>query len=168
MMKSADLEKISDFTAACMKKSGLEIMTVLDQIPKGKLMEKSFVHKLGYFSRYENIKGGILEFDPDRYESGKGKIYFSDGKPFVSVKLSLWHPSGNADEVTQQWLEEQAETVNSFESDITSQNGYSVINIHPWTVDADDLAFFVSKLNDNIQIVSANELIALISKNVVQ
>ena len=163
-MSADKLEAYSDFTAATMLTSGLTTMTLLDEplsLP-GFLWE----NKLSYFARYDNINGGILQIDPTRYAGGEGKVYFADDKPFVSVRHSLWYPSGNADEVTNEWLKEQAEIVNSYTADLNSISGYSVINVHPWTVGTDDLAYFVSQLDDGVEVISADELIAAVTANV--
>lgn len=163
-MSAEKLEAYSEFTAATMLASGLTTMTLLDEplsLP-GFLWE----NKLSYFARYDNINGGILQIDPTRYAGGEGKVFFVDDKPFVSVRLSLWYPSGNADEVTNEWLKEQAEIVNNYSADINSISGYSVINVHPWTVGPDDLAYFVSQLDDGVEVISADELIAAVTANV--
>lgn len=164
-MSDEALEEFTDKTAKAMAESGLDIITILDKAPKTAVQDKAFEKTLGYYSRYDNIKGGVLELDPDRYQSGKGRIWFSDGKPFVSVRLSLWNNDG-PEAVTKEWLEEQAAAVNSYKADIHSADGYSVINIHPWSMDADDIAYFVSCLDENVEIVSADELIARITENV--
>ncbi len=164
-MNSKELEAFSDYTASVMLESGLGIITLLDEIENDNF-DRSMQKRLGYFSRYDNIKGGILQLDPDRYADGGGRVYFSDDKPFVSVGFSLWHPSGNADEVTNEWLAEQAAIINAKPADIKTINGYTVINVHPWTVGPDDLAYFVSQLDDRVEIVSADKLLAAIEQNI--
>ena len=82
------------------------------------------------------------------------------------MRHSLWYPTGNADEVTNEWLKEQAEIVNSYTADLNSISGYSVINVHPWTVGPDDLAYFISQLDDGVEVISADELIAAVTANV--
>ncbi len=164
-MNSKELEAFSDYTASVMLESGLGIMTLLDEIENDNF-DRSMQKRLGYFSRYDNIKGGILQLDPDSYAGGGGRVYFSDNKPFVSVGFSLWHPSGNADEVTNEWLAEQAAIINAKPADIKTINGYTVINVHPWTVGPDDLAYFVSQLDDRVEIVSADKLLAAIEQNI--
>lgn len=164
-MKNSDLKTFSDQTASAMLKTGITTVTVLDEI-KTKSDINKIASKLRYFARYDNIHGGILQLEPDRYSEGKGEVLFVNEKPFVSVKLSLWHPSGNADEVTKEWLKEQADTVNSYSADINSINGYSVINVHPWTVGPDDLAYFTSCLDEDVVVISGDEMIQAITENV--
>ncbi len=164
-MNSKELEAFSDYTASVMFESGLGIMTFLDEI-KYDSFDISMQKRLGYFSRYDHIKGGILQLDPDCYAGGCGRVYFSDDKPFVSVGFSLWHPSGNAGEVTNEWLAEQAAVINSKPADIKTINGYTVINVHPWTVGPDDLAYFVGQLDEGVEVVPVDELLAAIEQNI--
>lgn len=165
-MYGEGLAACADTTAAAMLKNGMTTLTILDGVPESSMTEKAFVNKLGYYARYSNIHGGILQLDPDRYSAGGGKVWFVNDKPFVSVRLSLWHPSGDETQVTNEWLKEQADTVNSYSADINSINGYSVINVHPWTVGPDDLAYFVSQLDDGVEVISADELIAVLSSKI--
>ena len=164
-MNSKELEAFSAHTAALMQKSGLNIMTILDDAEKESFY-RDIEKRLSYFSRYDNIDGGILQLDPNNYAGGGGRVFFVDDKPFVTVGFSLWYPSGNADEVTEDWLKEQADIVNAKEANINSINGYTVINVHPWTVGPDDLLYFVNQLDDNIEVVGIEELLAAISENI--
>lgn len=164
-MSSEELEAFSDYTASVMLESGLGIMTLLDEI-KGVNFDADMQKRLAYFSRYDNISGGILQLDPDRYSGGDGRVHFSNDKPFVSVGFSLWHPSGDANEVNNEWLAEQAKIINAKPADISTINGYTVINVHPWTVGPDDLAYFVSQLDDGVEVVGIDELLAAVEQNI--
>ncbi len=169
MMSSGEVKAYSDFTAAAMLESGISTMTLLDEI-NTEIDFASYANKLSYFARYDNINGGILQVDPDPYTNGygggRGRVFFVNDKPFVTVGYSLWHPSGDAAQVTQEWIKEQADVINSYPADITTINGYTVINVHPWTVGPDDLAYFVSQLDDGIEVISADELIAAVTENI--
>lgn len=164
-MNSEELEAFSDYSASLMLESGLNIITFLDE-SKGLNFDNSFEKRLSYFSRYDNIEGGIIQLDPDRYSSGKGKVFFSNDKPFVTVGFSLWYPSGNPDDVTKEWLKEQADIINAKKADLSSINGYTVINIHPWTIGTDDLQYFISQLDDNIEIIGIDELLSAVKQNI--
>ena len=72
--------------------SGLVVQPLHQIRAKGCL--ESTHRRLDILAAYEQIRGGIWELDPDRYSSGRGRVLFSsNGKPFVSVRFSLWHPS---------------------------------------------------------------------------
>ena len=169
MMSPSEVRAYSDLTAAAMLKSGITTMTLLDEI-KTEIDFASYAAKLGYFARYDNITGGILQVDPDDYTGGygggRGRVFFANDKPFVSVGFSLWHPSGDAAQVNQEWLKAQADIINSYPADINTINGYTVINVHPWTVGPDDLAYFVSQLDDGVEFLSADELLAAVAQNI--
>lgn len=160
------LADFTDITAEAMRKSGLNYVQLIDTTPENEIEEIKLTNTLKYYSRYENIKGGVVSLDPERYAGGQGKIWFVDDKPFITYRLSLWHPSGNMSEVTHEWLDAQAETVNSYPADINSINGYSVINIHPWTISIDSLSYFVSKLDEDVVLVTVDELMDMIKTNV--
>lgn len=164
-MNSKELAAFSDYTASVMLESGLSVMTFLDEI-KGVNFDADFQKRLKYFARYDNIDGGIIQLDPNNYAGGGGRVYFVNDKPFVTVGFSLWHDSGDASQVTNEWLAEQAAAVNAKSADIKSINGYTVINVHPWTVGPDDLAYFVSQLGDNIEVIPAEQLLAAVEQNV--
>ena len=159
------LDRFTTDTAAMMRRSGLDIVSILDETPSA-LREKVFGQTLEYFARFDNIKGGVAMLHPDRYAGGKGRVWFSLDKPFVSVRLSLWYPEGEGAYVPPDWIEAQAEAVNAYPADPTSIDGYSVINVHPWTISTENLAYFVSLLDEHIQLVTADQLIDLISENV--
>lgn len=104
--------------------------------------------------------------DPDRYGSGKGKIFWAKGKPFVSVRFTMWHPSGKMQNVTTQWLDEFADAINGMPVCPFDESGYTVLNVHPWTINMDSLDYVVSKLSSNVELVYADELVQLVRNNV--
>ena len=165
-MSAKEVSNFADLTAATMYKSGLRVVTLLNETPRNAYEHWVYNNKLEYFARYDNIDGGILQLDNDRYSGGRGRVYFANEKPFLSVRFSLWHPSGEASQVTNEWLREQADIINSYPADIESINGYSVINVHPWTVGPDDLAYFVSQLDDDVVVLPAAELLSAVEKNI--
>lgn len=160
------LDDFTDITAAAMLESGLSYVSILDSTPDNIIEDKVLEHRLEYYARYDNIKGGVLSLDPEKYQGGEGKVYFANGKPFVSNRLSLWHPDGEGALVTQEWLKEQAEIVNSYPADMETINGYSVINVHPWSISVENLAYFVSQLDEDVQLVTVDELLTLVENNV--
>ncbi len=160
------LAEYTDLTSAQMEKSDMSYVSILDKTPKNFINDKVMEHRLSYYARYDNIKGGVLSLDPDRYEGGKGKVYFANDKPFVSNRLSLWHPDGEGANVTKEWLKEQADIVNSYPADLETINGYSVINIHPWTISIENLAYFVSQLDEDVELVTLDELLTMVEKKV--
>ena len=147
-----------------MKKMDLNVVCLLDNINNIKSQEN--VNKRLYFYGKSDIIGGIWEIDPDRYSSGNGKIYYVNDKPFVSVKYSLWCTYAKVGEAPKSFLDEYINILNSLKPNIHSKDGYTVLNVHPWSISIQDLDYIVSNLNDDIELVYADELINLIKKNV--
>ena len=148
-------------TASSMKTSDLSIITILDNL--NETDEANLIDSLSYFAGEENIEGGILELDPDRYEAGKGRVYFINDKPFASVRFSLW---GSNTSSNKELLDDYIKQINKMKPDIESPNGYSVINFHPWSMHIKDLDYVVSKLAKHIEIVYAFEFINFMKENI--
>lgn len=163
VFRKSALADFSKETAAAMLRTNQRIITVLDDYyPRS---QADILYSLGWFSRYDNIDGGLLFLDPDRYEAGRGRIWFSNDKPFISTRLSLWNSDGY-DGATDEWLKEQADIINGYPVDIHSVNGYSLICVHAWTMKTSSIRKFVDCLGDNVEILSAGDFIETISANV--
>lgn len=159
------LDRYTTDTAVMMKRSNIDIVSILED-EQSLIKTKEFEQNFDYFSRFENVKGGIVMLEPGKYAAGHGKVWFTNDKPFVSVRESLWYNDVEGVEVPQEWIRQKAETVNSFAADPASVDGYSIINVHPWTVSVENLAYFVSLLDEHIELVTADQLIDMISENV--
>lgn len=157
------LDEFTERTSAAMRDSDLSVVCLLDNIA---LTEDSgFVKdRLSSYAKYDNIEGGIWELDPDRYSSGHGKIFWACGKPFVSVRFTLWHPSCKNENVTKEWLDGIAESINNMPVSPYKEEGYTVLNVHPWSTTIENLNYLISKLDDHIELVYADELIQMIKK----
>ncbi len=158
------MDKFSTQTASAMLKSGLRIACFLDDKPTV-FGEKLFTRKFDYFSRFDNIDGGIVFLDPAMYSAGQGRVWFSNDKPFLTLKTTLYTDNGY-DDVTKEWIQGQADIINSYVADNHSINGYSAICIHAWSITPENLDYFVSLLDEHIEIVKIDELIKMISENV--
>lgn len=157
------LDLMSTRTASAMLKSNQRILTILDDYTM--LKDKKLGYRLGYFSRFDNIDGGILFLDPSRYQSGKGKVWFSNGKPFASVRLSLWAQDGY-DGATDEWIKEQADIINNYPVDINSVNGYSVVCVHAWSMKPASIQKFISALDEHIVVLNADDFLKTMQENV--
>lgn len=160
------VEAYAKLTNDAMEAADLEYMCMLDDANMLENMDE-VRKKLDIFASYDNFKGAIWELDPHRYESGKGRVIFStNGKPFVSVRLSLWHPSNRPGNITREWLDSYADIINSYTVSPNTIDGYSVLNVHPWTVAVDDIDYLVSKLDEHIELVYVKDMLEAIEKNV--
>ncbi|MCD8373185.1 MAG: hypothetical protein LUD27_07795 [Clostridia bacterium] len=160
------LSEYSALTEEAMKVSDLNYMCLLDNFALTS-DEENVTKRLDEFAKYDRIGGGIWELDPDRYESGKGRVFWSsNGKPFVSVRLSMWHPSNDPDQTNDEWIKSYADKINSMPVCPDKIDGYTVLNVHPWTVNINQLNYFVSLLSENVEILFVKDFIEEIKKNV--
>ncbi|MGN1067103.1 MAG: hypothetical protein ACI4QH_04780 [Candidatus Fimimonas sp.] len=159
------LDCFTEKTSCAMKNSDLSVVCLLDNVNNA-TNSNNVADRLSSYARFDNILGGICEMDPDRYGSGKGKIFWAKGKPFVSVRFTMWHPSGKMQNVTTQWLDEFADAINGMPVCPFDESGYTVLNVHPWTINMDSLDYVVSKLSSNVELVYADELVQLVRNNV--
>lgn len=161
------LDAFTTQTAEAMADSDLEVVCLLDDVHNTENAQ-SVAQRLSYYTRFPNIKGGIWELDPSYYEGGRGKIFTAMGKPFLSVKHSFWQKDLTKTSVTQAWIDNFVRGINALPVAPDSDAGYTVLNIHPWTITAENIDYFVSKLQDHIELVYADELIDLYRENVMK
>jgi len=107
------------------------------------------------YAQIEELDGAIY-FIGNKYVEGNGSVYWSNGKPFVTVRETMW--SAN--------VMEMALRINSYSKDPTTIEGYTVINVHPWSMNYQDVVKLVSLLNDDVVVVTADDLIRLVTENV--
>lgn len=160
------LETYMNLTDEAMKYADLHEMCMLDNT--NMLANMADVHdRIDAIAAKESVNGVIWEMDPDRYEDGRGRVFFSsNGKPFVSVRLSLWHPSNRPENVNREWLDEYIERLNRMPVSPNSIDGYTVLNIHPWTVTIDDLDYLMSKLDDHIETLYVKDFLEAVKNNI--
>ena len=159
------LDAFTGKTERLMRRSDMSVVCMLDNIKNTENTDQTR-DRLYSYAKYASIKGGIWELDPDRYCSGKGRIFWSNDKPFVSVRFTLWHPSGRPENVDEKWLDEMVCEINKMSPSPSSEDGYSVINVHPWTISMENLDYVAARLKSHIEIVYADELIDMVAKNV--
>lgn len=130
-----------------LRRAGLSVVQILDAGPSDKVIEA--------YAMIPELKGAIYCYG-DKYVAGNGSVYWSNDKPFVAIRETLW----NAD------VEAMAERINSYAKDPTSIEGYTAINLHPWSMSYADVAKLVSLLDDDVVVVTADDFIRLITENV--
>lgn len=158
-------EAYAALTARYMAKADLRVMQLLD---KRKGSAAAFDRKvdeiLSPFAAQEAIAGGVWYLDPGKYESGGGKVYSVGGKLWPSNRLSFWSPDGSPDSVSDEWIQSVADAINAYPRDPASAEGYSVINVHPWSIGYADVQHLVSLLDEDVVLVSAEELLTLMAE----
>ncbi|MCI1245465.1 MAG: hypothetical protein LKG11_05935 [Bacilli bacterium] len=158
-----DLPAFVAKTARMMKEASLSVVTLLEN--KNYMNDETVDRVINEYAKRPEIEGGVWEVDPVCYKGNNGKIYFSDNhKPFVSVRYSLWSPTGSKT-ADQSWIDEIADKINKLPIAPKEEEGYSIINVHPWSTSNDDIDYLVNKLSAKNQILPLEDFINLIKKN---
>lgn len=156
------LASYAKLTADYMKKSDLSIINMIDgETSKGGIDE---------FAKYSNIKGGLWSVGMRYIQSGTtaaGGVYWSNNKPFVTFREALWRASGDRDNKYYGYTERVAQRINDYCTDPTKIEGYTAVVCHAWSIGTMEyINRFISQLDDHVVVVSADEFIDMISKNV--
>lgn len=149
-----DGEYFADFVSKLdvyMGKSDLSVVTVIGGNQQGDL-----VNVLHGYASAENVTGGIVYDGSKYFGANPGGVIWIDGKPFVQPRDSLW-------ETTPAYI---AARINTYSTDITTIDAYSIINVHPWSHSYEDIRKIVGMLNENVEVVSVDRLINMMTDNV--
>ncbi len=143
----AHLDRLNDY----MKKTDTHVVAIID--------DKVF-DRMDIWDKYteKSEVTGLIYLDYSKHSNYSGEILFSNGKPVISCTDLLWEGLTKDEEVI--------ERVNNGSTDITSRAAYSLIYVHAWSKDMDDVANMVSKFNENVRIVNPEQFVELITKNV--
>lgn len=158
-------------TADYMEALGLKYSTMLFN---GDGTEDAAVFKarLKNYSQYDAFKGAFLQYSVDGYLSVKnpGAIYWSDGKPFINYRETMaapgWGANINLEYDVAEIVAKMAHRINSYKKDATVIEGYTAINVHPWSMGFVPCEQLVGLLDEDVIVVTPNEFMELIYKNV--
>ncbi len=90
-------------------------------------------------------------------------MVWSNGKPVVPARYAIWDPNQMADASPDDVLRKLENAV----VDPTSPDGYSFITVHAWSgYTMNDLYDMVQKMGDHIAVVTPDEFMQQIIKNV--
>ncbi len=141
------LDTYTKALSAYLRRADLSVVQILDSGPSQEVVEA--------YAKIPELKGAIYCYG-DRYAAGNGSVYWSNGKPFVSIRETLWNAN----------VESMAERINGYAKDPTTIEGYTAINLHPWSMSYQDAVKLVSLLDENVVVVTADDFIRLITENV--
>jgi hypothetical protein len=109
------------------------------------------------YTRLPRVRG-ILYLDYASYAAYRGQIVWSNGKPAVSARFSLWEGQDDPAEI--------AAGVASASFDPRNPGAYSFINVHAWSRTLDDVKSTIDLLPSGAVVVTPDEFIAQIVKNI--
>ncbi len=134
------------------------------------------------YTSYEQIDGCLFIGFMDLYAGYEGEICWSNDKPVVSARYSVWNSEASVFASEKNDIKYIADEINSSSTDITSEDAYSFIIVHAWSgcetdengnlklvPDGNTMAVFneLQKLFDeDVEVVGAEEFIKRIRENV--
>jgi len=141
------VELLNDY----MKKTDTKVVAIIDDqsLERIDLWDK--------YTKQSEVKG-LIYLEYFVHSTHGGKMYFSNGKPVVSCAEMLWQDLTKDEEVV--------ERINNGSTDITSPEAYSLVYVHAWSKNMDDVAKMVSQFNENVRIVNPEQFMELITENV--
>jgi hypothetical protein len=87
-----------------------------------------------------------------------GQVLFSNGKPVVEIRDVLWQ--GIEDETAL------AKRINTAPRDSRRAEGYTAVLVHAWTMNLDNIQNAINMFAPNVRVVTPEEFMALVQKNV--
>lgn len=146
---NADLETESALLNSYMKQADLRIVNIIDaddsdNDPSAYLKQDN-VDALFYYSYGAN------------YTGRHGQIDWYKDKPSIGGRYTLWGTLSSPQSLANQ--------LNQASTNINSADGYSLVSVHIWSRDVDDVQDCINRLGPNVRVVAPDEFVWLIRKN---
>ncbi|MDR1809159.1 MAG: T9SS type A sorting domain-containing protein [Prevotella sp.] len=148
----------TSFMNRILKKADLNIVNIID---------KDGNHNPDEYLKQSNVDALFYYSYGSQYQGLNGAIKWYKDKPSIGGRFTLW---GNSDDGSAETRERVCKTLadklNSQSTNIRSASGYSLIPVHIWTMGPSDVLNCINKLNANVRVVSPDEFVWLVRKNV--
>jgi hypothetical protein len=105
----------------------------------------------------QNNIDAIFYYDYSNYSGLSGDIFWVNWKPVIGGRYNLW--SGFETPLSL------ANKLNSRPKDPHSEDGYSLIPVHVWSMGVDDVIACVNLLNNNVRVTTPDQFVDLIQNN---
>ena len=140
-----------------MKKADLNIVNIID---------KDGNHNPDEYLKQSNVDALFYYSYGGQYTKLAGQIKWYKDKPSIGGRFTLWgNSSDGSAEVRERVCQSLADKLNQQPTNIRQASGYSLIPVHIWTMNPTDVLNCISKLNPNVRVVSPDEFVWLIRKN---
>jgi hypothetical protein len=131
-----DLANQCDLLNRYMKKADLSIVNILD-VDLG-------AHNPNQYLRQSNIDALFYYTYGANYTGMNGKISWYKDKPSIGGRYTLWGTLSSPDAL--------AEKLNAASTNIYTEAGYSLIPVHVWSRDVDDILDCIKMLDVNVKV----------------
>ena len=161
-VKAGRLEELREFaklTAEYMHRTGMSYTEILDEHTLN-----PDIRVLDAYTENDEIMG-ILYKCGDRYVGGKGFLRWSNGKPVVAFRETLW----SAENAVERDIYRMAYRISQYDKNPQSIDGYTLINVHAWSHDytsVEKLVTWLRENDENVVVVTPDTFFRLIGENV--
>lgn len=146
---NADLETECTLLNSYMKQSDLRIVNIIDADDSDNdpapYLKQDNIDALFYYSYGAN------------YTGRHGQIDWYGDKPSIGGRYTLWGTLSSPQSLANQ--------LNQASTNIYSADGYSLVSVHIWSRDVDDVLDCINRLGPNVRVVAPDEFVWLIRKN---
>jgi hypothetical protein len=150
----------NQFMNRILKKADLNIVNIID---------KDGNHNPDEYLKQSNVDALFYYSYGAQYTGLNGAIKWYKDKPSIGGRFTLWgNSSDGSAETRNRVCQTLANKLNSQSTNIYSASGYSLIPVHIWTMNPSDVLNCINKLNPNVRVVSPDEFVWLVRKNVRQ
>ena len=151
------------YPVAEMQKNAVRMNEYLNKLDVGELVviDKDAINNLALWDNYtaQAHLNGIFYLDYSNYHKYNGQINWSNDKPIISARYTLWNGILNEAQI--------ASGINNASNDITSANAYSMISVHAWSKNMYDVKALVDSFGPNVEVVTPEVFVKLVTENVV-
>jgi len=138
-----------------MKKGDLHIANVIDATYSSS--------NLAPYLSQDNIDA-LFYYDYSNYSLLNGQITWYKDKPCIGGRYNLW--SGTTGQYNDMIPSTLAAKLNTSSTNINTSAGYSLIPVIVWSRNVNDVLECIGKLGPNVRVVSPDEFVWLIRKNI--
>jgi len=132
-----------------MKKADLSIVNILDV--------DIAAHNPAEYLKQSNIDALFYYTYGANYTGMNGKISWYKDKPSIGGRYTLWGTLSSPESL--------AANLNKASTNINAEAGYSLIPVHVWSRDVDDILDCIKRLGPNVRVVAPDEFVWLVRKN---
>jgi hypothetical protein len=148
---AAALDKHTASLARSMERADLSAVQIIDF--------DSFQDKKLWSSYLKHPQiDGLIYLEYSRYDSHKGKVVWSEGKPVISARTMLWDGLSGADEASV------TAELNNATRNPYSEAGYSIVLWHAWSKSVDNVMTVVNGLAPHVKIIPPDTLVKMVGQ----
>ena len=137
-----EVQSAADVLNGYMDKADLNIINVISDSPAREYMEPYL---------QQDAIDGIFYYDYSNYSGQNGNITFYNNKPVIGARYNLWDGFESPQSLTDK--------INAAPKSVLSQDGYTLVAVHAWSMSVDDINTAAELLGDSVDVVTPKEFV---------